>query len=259
MKHQSSDAVRPALIDYLVTPVFLACMLTILLVFHVLQVLARLVSVRLQEQMYDYLCWFLLLNLRFVARARFDVHVPEKLPTTAPLVFVSNHQSMFDIPLEGWYLRAYRPRFVAKRELGRWVPAISFALRTLGHVLIDRHDARQSIRAIKDFARALVVTGRSAAIYPEGTRSRDGTMAPFKGAGLLTVLKELPAATVVPIALDGTWKLERHRMVPIPVGIRMTLHVLPVVDAASYPRRELTEYLDGLIRTELDRIRASAD
>lgn len=233
-------------------------MLIILLVFHFLQVLARLVSVRLQEHMYDYLCLFLLLNLRFVARARFDVQLPDELPTHAPLVFVANHQSMFDIPLEGWYLRAYRPRFVAKRELSHGVPAISYALRTLGHGLINRNDARQSITTIKEFARALPVTGRSAAIYPEGTRSRDGTMAPFKGAGLLTVLKELPEATLVPIVVDGTWQIERHRMFVIPLGIRLTLHVLPSLAAADVPRRELTEHVDRLIRTELDRIRGTA-
>ncbi len=234
-------------------------MLTILLVFHVLQVLTRLFSVRLQEHMYDYLCLFLLLNLRLVARARFDVQVPDELPTHAPLLFVANHQSMYDIPLEGWHLRAYRPRFVAKRELSRGVPSISLALRTLGHVLIDRDDPRQSITAIKNFARALPASGRSAAIYPEGTRSRDGIMAPFKGAGILAVLKELPDATVVPIVVDGTWQIERYRMLPVPVGIRLTLHVLPALDAKQVGRREVTEHVDGIIRRELDRIRAAAD
>jgi 1-acyl-sn-glycerol-3-phosphate acyltransferase len=250
------DASRPRVRDYLVTPFFLITLLSILLVFHLLQVVARRVSVRLQEHMYDYLCGCLLLNLKYVARARFDVQLPGHLPSGVPVVFVSNHQSMFDIPLQGWYLRAYRPRFVAKRELSHGVPAISYALRTLGHALIDRDDARQSITAIKEYARALPAASRSAAIYPEGTRSRDGTMAPLKGAGLLAVLKELPEAHIVPMTIDGTWRIEQYRMRPVPAGVRLTLHVLPPVRPADIPRRDVTDRLDQLIRDELTRIRA---
>lgn len=257
MSEVPADAVKPQLRDRLVAPVFLLCLGTILCVFHVLQVLARPFSVRLQEHMYDYLCGALLLNLKWVARARFDVRVPDSLPTHAPLVFVSNHQSMFDIPLEGWYFRAYRPRFVAKRELARGVPAISFALRTLGHVLIDRNDPRQSITAIKEYALALRASGRSAAIYPEGTRSKDGVMASLKGAGLQAVLKELPDATVVPLVIDGSWKIEQFRLRAIPVGVTLTLHALPLIDASSLPRREVAERVDEVIRTELERIRSS--
>jgi 1-acyl-sn-glycerol-3-phosphate acyltransferase len=254
---ESSDASRPTLLDYLFTPVFLLCLGSILCLFHVLQVLARPFSVRLQEHMYDWLCGALLLNLKWVAGARFDVQVPDSLPTPSPLVFVSNHQSMFDIPLEGWFFRKYRPRFVAKKELGRGVPAISFALRTLGHVLIDRNDPRQSITAIKDYAQALRISGRSAAIYPEGTRSKDGVMASVKGAGLQAVLKEIPDATIVPITLDGTWKIERYGLRIVPRNVRLTMHALPLIEAASLPRKELAERVDQVIRDELERIRSA--
>lgn len=246
---------KPRLREYLIAPFFLLCLGTILVVFHVLQVITRRISVRWQEHMYDYLCLFLLLDLKYVARARFDVRMPDTIPTHAPLIFVSNHQSMFDIPFQGWYLRAYRPRFVAKQELAYGVPAVSYALRTLGHALIKRDDARQSITAIKQFARDLVVTGRSAAIFPEGTRSRDGVMQPLKGAGILAILKELPQATIIPMTVDGSWQVERFRLWPVPVGIRMRLHVLPAMDAASIPRAQLAEHLDQLIRSELERMR----
>jgi 1-acyl-sn-glycerol-3-phosphate acyltransferase len=252
----NATSAKPRLRDYLMTPVYLVCMGIILCVFHVLEVIARRISVRWQEHMYDYLCLFLVLNLKYIARARFEVKLPASIPTHAPLIFVSNHQSMFDIPLEGWHLRAYRPRFVAKRELRHGVPAVSYALRTLGHALIDRNDARQSIVAIKQFARDLVVTGRSAAIFPEGTRSRDGVMQPLKGAGILAILKELPQATIVPMTIDGSWQIERYRMLPVPMGVRFTLHVLPPLNAADIPRQQLADHLDRLIRSELDQIRS---
>lgn len=252
----SRDASRPRVRDYLITPVFLLVLLSILLVFHALQVVARRLSVRLQEHVYDCLCGCLLLNLKYVARAGFDIRLPDHLPEDTPLVFVSNHQSMFDIPLQGWYLRACRPRFVAKRELSRGVPAISYALRTLGHALIDRDDPRQSLTTLREFARALPASHRSAAIFPEGTRARDGDMAPLKGAGLLAVLKELPTARIVPLTVDGTWRLEQHRLRPVPVGVRLALHVLPAVTPADLPRRDLTDHIDRLIRDELARIRA---
>lgn len=258
MSEVAVEVSRPRVRDYLITPAFLIVMLSILLVFHVLQVVARRVSVRLQERMYDYLCGSLLLNLKYVAQARFDVRLPDHLPLDRPLVFVSNHQSMFDIPLQGWYLRVHRPRFVAKRELSHGVPAISYALRTLGHALIDRDDPRQSIAAIKEYARALPAAGRSAAIYPEGTRARDGAMAPLRGAGLLAVLKELPTALIVPMTIDGSWRIEQFRLRPVPAGVRLTLHVLPPVEPADLPRRDLTEHIDRLIRDELTRIRISS-
>jgi 1-acyl-sn-glycerol-3-phosphate acyltransferase len=251
------DAAKPRLRDYLITPFFLLGMGAVLVAFHILQVVARRVSVRWQEHMYDYLCLFLLLDLKFLARARIHVQLPATIPTHAPLIFVSNHQSMFDIPLEGWYLRQYRPRFVAKKELRHGVPAVSYALRTLGHALIDRHDARQAITAIRQFAQDLLVTGRSAAIFPEGTRSRDGVMQPCKGAGVLAILKELPQATIVPMTVDGSWQIERYRLLPIPAGIRLTLHVLEPFDAALVPRQQLAEHIDQLIRSELDRIRTA--
>ena len=75
--------------------------------------------------------------------------------------------------------------------------------------------------------------------------------------GVLAILRELPQATIVPMVVDGSWQIERHRLLPIPVGIRLTLHVLPALDAANIPRPQLTDHIDGLIRTELERIRSS--
>ena len=74
---RTADSSKPRLRDYLVTPVFLVCMGMILVVFHILQVVARRISVRWQEHMYDYLCLFLLLDLKYIARARFDVQLPD--------------------------------------------------------------------------------------------------------------------------------------------------------------------------------------
>ena len=81
MSQTASTSAKPRLRDFLVTPVFLACMGMILVMFHILQVVARRVSVRWQEHMYDYLCLFLLLDLKYCragprrcAAARDDPH-----------------------------------------------------------------------------------------------------------------------------------------------------------------------------------------
>ena len=71
------------------------------------------------------------------------------------------------------------------------------------------------------------------------------------------MLKELPEATIVPLAIDGTWKIERYSLRGIPVGVRITLHALTPIEAASLPRRELADHIDTVIRTELDRIQAA--
>ena len=66
------------------------------------------------------------------------------MPESGPLIIVTNHQSMYDIPPLIWYLRKYHPKFVSKKELGKGIPSVSFNLRHGGSALIDRKDRRQA-------------------------------------------------------------------------------------------------------------------
>jgi 1-acyl-sn-glycerol-3-phosphate acyltransferase len=131
---------------------------------------------------------------------------------------ISNHQSLFDIPLIGSLLSRSYPKYVAKKELGRWIPSISFNLRRGGNALIDRKERLGSIRAITAMARTAQERDVSVVIFPEGSRSRDGRLRKFRPSGtaaLLTSADELP---VVPVAIDGSWRLLLHNLFPVPFG-----------------------------------------
>lgn len=123
----------------------------------------------------------------------------ENVPTTGGVLFVANHQSNFDIPI----LVGHVPRdkgFIAKLELLK-VPSFSRWMKYIGCIFIDRKDARQSLAAINDAAERLKA-GHSIVIFPEGTRSADGTLGPFKAGGLRLALKA--RVPIVPITISGS-------------------------------------------------------
>jgi len=133
------------------------------------------------------------------AGARLRVHGLEHVDWSAPLVLVANHQSMIDIPA----LFAAVPvplRFMLKQELAR-VPLVGAFARSMGMVFIDRGNARGAKRSLSA-AVHLLQGGAAVVAFPEGTRSRDGRVAPFK-AGALQVAIEA-GAPVVPVAIRGS-------------------------------------------------------
>jgi len=136
---------------------------------------------------------------------------------------ISNHQSLFDIALIGGLLTSNRPKYVAKKELGRWIPSISLNLRKGGNALIDRNDRIGSIRAIASMARTAQERNASVVIFPEGTRSRDGELGEFKRGGTRILLEAAERLPVVPVAIDGSWRLLLRNLLPIPFGTRIRI------------------------------------
>lgn len=147
--------------------------------------------------------------------------VVERSPNLADgkgYLFVANHQSIFDIPLFGGVLFSNFPKYVAKEELSRWIPTVSFNLRRGGNALIDRRDRTGSLRTIRDFGRTVQERGVSAVIFPEGSRSRDGRLKTFKPAGAVTLMKAADRLPVVPAVIDGSHRLLGKGMFPVPFG-----------------------------------------
>jgi 1-acyl-sn-glycerol-3-phosphate acyltransferase len=136
-------------------------------------------------------------------------------------VVMSNHQSLYDVPV---LFRVFGPdiRMVAKRELFE-VPVFGGAMRAAGFIAINRADARASVRTFGE-ARERLDAGTLVWIAPEGTRSLEGDVLPFKaGAFQLAVDAQVP---VLPVTLDGT----RHVMPPRSLrsrggaAVRITIH-----------------------------------
>ncbi|MBU1226078.1 MAG: 1-acyl-sn-glycerol-3-phosphate acyltransferase [Actinobacteria bacterium] len=206
--------------DWLLTvPLLVAFGLT-LLVFDVAGRIVRPFSLRGFERVMGGLQRCLMWVFR-IGGTRMQI---ERSPLIEPRIgyaLVSNHQSLFDIAVIGGVLFSNYPKYVAKKELGRWLPSISLNLRKGGNALIDRRDRIASLRAITTMARTAQERDVSVVIFPEGTRSRDGALGGFKQAGTKMMLEAADRLDVVPVAIDGSWRLLVHNMLPVPFGTRI--------------------------------------
>lgn len=148
-----------------------------------------------------------------------DVQGLDRLVAGRTYVFVANHQSIYDIPILFWSL-PFQLRIIAKESLGRF-PFLGWHLRRTGHMLVNR--ARPNRAAIFGWASALTSNGLSLIVFPEGTRSRDGQVARFKGGSFYLALEAgLP---VVPLSLVGSRHVMlKGRLATYPGRVRLVVH-----------------------------------
>lgn len=229
------------ILDYLLSCIYLPYFGLVLLVFHPIQMLClSTLGRRGHQKSVQALNGFLLHGL-WVLGTRFKVTFQTTLPTDRPLVFVANHQSMFDIVGMIWYLREYNPLFVSKIELAKGIPSISYNLRHSGAALINRKDGKQAIGEILKLSRLIEQTKFSAAIFPEGTRSRTGALKEFATGGIKALLAKAPSALVVPVAIQNTGKLNPKGIFPLRSFTSLSWTVLPPLDIEGKNAEEITE------------------
>lgn len=243
--------------DWVFTAPFLAAFGLVLLVFDVLQRPARLLGRRPHERVVNGLQRSLVASLRLCG-TRILVEREGALADGRPCLFISNHQSMLDIPILGTVLARHFLKFVSKRELARrWIPSISYNLRRGGNALIDRRDRPGALEEIRRLGREEVAgRGVSAVIFPEGTRARDGVLGPFRPQGTLALLAAVPEAPIVPLAIDDSWKLLRHGMRPVPFGTKVRVHIgRPIERRADEDLVALVAEAEGQIQAALRRWR----
>lgn len=118
-------------------------------------------------------------------------------------IVVSNHQSTADIAILPCALRSLNLKFVAKEELGHGIPTVSMALRSWGSALISRAVTRADIAWLTAMARGLAHWEASVVVFPEGTRSRNGKLLPYKAGSVRIVAKET-GLPLLPVTIDGT-------------------------------------------------------
>ncbi len=196
-----------------------------LLIFHPIQwICFNLFGYNAHRMSVAYLNLSLMRCTHFLGTT-YRFHNPHNIPTNRPLIIVPNHQSMHDIPPIIWFMRKYHPKFVSKRELGKGIPSVSYNLRHGGSVLIDRKDSKQALGEIIKLGKYIEEHNRSAVIFPEGTRSRDGHPKPFKTTGLKLLMKNAPSALVVPISIDHSWKMLKYGKFPSGLANHITFEV----------------------------------
>ncbi|MEM6786937.1 MAG: lysophospholipid acyltransferase family protein [Myxococcota bacterium] len=129
-------------------------------------------------------------------------HVP-----TGGVLYASNHQSLLDILVLGALLPGDL-KWAAKRSLMS-IPFLGWHLRLAGHVPVDRRAGRRAAAAVIERFEAVLRDDKPLLVFPEGTRSEDGAVKPFKSGGFYAAVRA--GRPVVPVALDGTHRLmDKH-------------------------------------------------
>ncbi|ENZ04001.1 lysophospholipid acyltransferase family protein [Clostridium thermobutyricum] len=167
--------------------------------------------------------------------ARITVTGEEYLKEGETYLFVSNHQSNFDIPL---LLSAIRcPKgFIAKKELGN-IPILTFWMKKIHCVFMDRDNIRKSAEAIVKGIQILKA-GHSMVIFPEGTRSKGGPVKEFKAGSFKLALKS--KVKIIPVTIDGSYKLLDANGGKIKAAdVAVTLH--EPIDVTTLSKEEIAD------------------
>jgi 1-acyl-sn-glycerol-3-phosphate acyltransferase len=184
---------------------------------------------------------------RLLAQAGIELEVSglEHAPSGEAFVIMSNHQSVYDIPVMFQALHR-RVRMVAKKELFK-IPGWAQAMRMAGFVELDRTDREQAIASLAH-AESALRQGTNIWIAPEGTRSRDGALLPFKKGGFRIALST--GARILPVTIDGTRRALSARGFSVRAGTRVRVTVSQPIDPRSYGS-ELRERLMQDVRTAI--------
>lgn len=187
------------------------------------------------------------------ARVRVEVTGLEYYPEQAAIL-VGNHQGALDILALNAYL-PQPPVFVAKQEIFR-IPLMGRAMTAFGHIAVNRKDSQKAIESINQGAAKLRQSCQNVVFFPEGTRTRDGQMLPFKkGAFVFALQSQLP---IVPFAIVGSYEaLPPKKKVLNPGTIRVQF--LPPIDPSRYTleqRELLTQDTYAVIEQAVQQIQA---
>ena len=176
------------------------------------------------------------------------VNGAEHLPD-GPVIFMSNHQSNFDI----LSLLAAMPRrfhWIAKKELFE-IPVFGPSMRRGGYIPLDRGDGRKALQSI-DEAAATIHQGKSVVLFPEGTRTQDGNLLPFKRGGFILARKaDVP---VIPVTINGSGRINPANKIRLYSGdITITLHP-PVIAPEGLRRSEAETWMMEAVRGRIDSV-----
>ena len=168
-----------------------------------------------------------------LAGAKITIIGEENIPKDKTALFISNHQSNFDIPLLMSSIDVPKG-FIAKKELEK-IPLISTWMKYIKCIFMDRGNLRKSAEAIVEGTK-LLRNGYSMVIFPEGTRSKGGPVEEFKAGSFKLATKS--KCLIVPVTIDGTYKLlEANNNWVKGADVRLVIH--PPIDVTSLSKEEI--------------------
>lgn len=176
-------------------------------------------------------------------KLRYEVHNPYhvKLEPHKRYILMSNHTSLYDIPLLYMALPG-SIRMLAKKELFR-IPIWGHAMRAAEYISIDRNNKVRAIQGLK-YAQEKMESGIILWIAPEGTRSRDGKLGPFKKGGFVLALKT--NAIIIPIGIRGAAKVMPPKTFDICLNQRAQVHIGQPIDTTQYSQENTEELMKAV-------------
>jgi 1-acyl-sn-glycerol-3-phosphate acyltransferase len=191
---------------------------TLVAVLAPFMIAARLLTGN-ENAIYSPVRFFIKLGLRLVG-VRVVVSGLEKLDPRQTYIFTPNHQSLIEVPLLVTYLKR-NPAYLAKKEVFKY-PIFGYGISLMGVVPVDRSNTQSAVESARA-ATQMLRRGKDYVVYPEGTRSRDGRLLPFKkGAFIMAIDAGVP---VVPVTISGCTKIMPKGEVKIfPSTIYITVH-----------------------------------
>ena len=180
----------------------------------------------------------------------FEVTGEENIPETNGFMVYSNHQSLADIFA---LIYLFRDRcqmgYVAKEEWRKY-KIIANAILYTRSVFLTRGDSREAIKTIKE-ATELLKQGFNLVIFPEGTRSKSHEMAEFKGGAFK--FAEKGKVPILPVTLDGGYKLLEEKGTYQPAHVKITVHPLVHIEEMDkHQQKEAAAEIEATIRSALD-------
>lgn len=235
------------IISYPISIFSMLLFLLALVVFEPIQwICFYLFGYQAHKKSVDYLN-LILIRIGHLLGNTYEFNNRDLIPKGVPLIFVANHQSLYDIVGMIWFLRKFHPKFVSKKELGKGIPSISFNLNHGGSVLIDRKDPKQAVPLIKGLSEYIEKTNHAAAIFPEGTRTKNGQPKEFAKSGIKILCKYAPSAYVVPITINNSWKFVKYGFLPFGLGNRLIFTVHKPLAVKDYAFDELIRITEETI------------
>jgi len=240
------------LLGYILSPIYFVYFYVMLLIFHPIMDLGiKFIGDNFRKKTVEAMNWILLKGLIIIG-VRPKTYGKEKLPKDRPLIIVSNHSSLLDIPPVILIFKDYYPRFISKKELGKGIPSISHNLRYGGSALIDRASGAQAVKQILLLGKDIEKKKYAVCIYPEGTRSKNGKMKHFQSSGILTLLKTAPSAAIIPFAISGHYDLHKYGNYPLNIGAKVSYNILDPVEPKNFEdKKDIVPYVEKVIREAL--------
>lgn len=189
-------------------------------------------------------------TLLLLSGTRVEVIGAENVLRGKPQIFMSNHQSDFDILVVLGFIPG-QFRWIAKKELFK-IPIFGGAMRNAGYIEIDRQNHEKAMKSL-DIAAQKIMEGKSVMTFPEGTRSKDGAVKPFKqGMFHLAIKAGVP---IVPVCIIGAGAIMSRRSLRINPG-RVVMIIDKPIDVTGYTienRAQLIERVRNVIVSKCDR------